>query len=197
MTPSPPFLLVGLGNAGRQYRQNRHNVGFQLLDRLADSLRAGFSRVQFNALVADVRWHDSRIYLAKPQAMMNRSGQTVGPLARYYRIPMENLLVIYDDLDLPTGALRLRPAGGSGGHRGMESIIENLGTQAFPRLRVGIDRPPGRMDPADYVLQDFSDGELEVMQITLRQALECVERVLVEGIQSAMTHCNRSETDQA
>jgi PTH1 family peptidyl-tRNA hydrolase len=190
-------LLVGLGNAGRQYRQNRHNVGFQLLDRLADALQVGFSRVQFNALVSKANWHGSRIYLAKPQTMMNRSGLSVSQLARYYRIPSENLLVIYDDLDLPTGSLRLRPGGGSGGHRGMESIIQQLGTQSFPRLRIGIDRPPGRMDPADYVLQDFSAGETELIEIALRQATECVERLLADGIEIAMTHCNRSETDQA
>jgi PTH1 family peptidyl-tRNA hydrolase len=190
-------LLVGLGNAGRQYRQNRHNVGFQLLDRLADALQVGFSRVQFNALVSKADWHGSRIYLAKPQTMMNRSGLSVSQLARYYRIPSENLLVIYDDLDLPTGSLRLRPGGGSGGHRGMESIIQQLGTQSFPRLRIGIDRPPGRMDPADYVLQDFSAGETELIEIALRQATECVERLLADGIEIAMTHCNRSETDQA
>lgn len=192
-----PFLLVGLGNTGRQYRDNRHNAGFQLLDRLAEELRVGFSRVQFNALVADTRWHGARIYLAKPQTMMNRSGQATGPLVRYYRVPPDHLLVIYDDLDLPTGALRLRPGGGSGGHRGMDSIIRNLGTQEFPRLRLGIGRPPGRMDPADYVLQDFSEGEFEAMAITFKLAVECVERVLVDGIDDAMNHCNRSEADQA
>lgn len=192
-----PYLLVGLGNSGRQYRGNRHNVGFQFVDALAERLRTSFSRVQFNALVADARWHEQRLYLAKPQTMMNRSGRAVGPLARYYRVPTDRMIIIYDDLDLPTGALRLRPGGGSGGHRGMESIIQEVGTQDFPRLRLGIGRPPGRMDPADYVLQDFSDSEREAMQITLREAVDCLERVLNEGLQAAMTHCNRSESDRA
>jgi PTH1 family peptidyl-tRNA hydrolase len=197
MTEHAPYLLVGLGNSGREYRANRHNVGFQFVDSLAESRQASFSRVQFSALVTDVRWMESRVFLAKPQTMMNRSGQAVGPLLRYYRIPMDQLVVVYDDLDLPHASLRMRPGGGSGGHHGIESIIEQIGTQDFPRLRIGIGRPPGRMDPVDYVLQDFSQADLDALRIAFHRARECIELLLAEGLEAAMTACNRSEAGPA
>ena len=190
MTPAEDtFLIAGLGNAGRSYRTNRHNVGFMFIDQLADSIGLNLSRVQMKAITTSGQFAGKKIILAKPQTMMNLSG--VGSLTRYYRVPLENLFVVYDDLDLPHAALRLKPAGGSGGHRGLRSIIRNLGTDQFPRLRLGIGRPTGRMDPADYVLQDFSEAEWESMQITLREAVSCLEQALQEGLQAAMTRCNQ------
>jgi PTH1 family peptidyl-tRNA hydrolase len=141
-------------------------------------------------LLAEGRSGPQRILVAKPQTMMNLSGQAVGALVRFFKIPLEQLLVIYDDLDLPVGALRLRPAGGSGGHHGMESIIAALGSDAFPRLRVGIGRPPGRMDPAAFVLQDFSRAEADVVKSTLGRAVECLEVILADGLEAAMTGFN-------
>jgi len=123
---------------------------------------------------------------------MNESGLAVVPLARFYQVPVERLLVIYDDLDLPLGTVRLRPGGGSGGHKGMRSIIEHLGNQDFPRLRIGIGRPPGQMDPAAYVLQDFSADEEPLLEETLEWAVAAIETWLREGIKAAMNCYNRA-----
>lgn len=186
------YLMAGLGNPGRRFRRNRHNVGFMLVDSLAEHLGTSFRKVQSKALLTQVRWGESKILLAKPQTMMNLSGQSVGSLVRYYRIPLERLIVVYDDLDLPHATLRLRSAGGSGGHKGLQSIIHHVGSQDFPRLRIGIGRPPGMMDPADYVLQDFTDDERETLEIALREAVDCLHDLVVEGVAIAMTRCNDS-----
>ena len=138
-----PFLIAGLGNPGKQYRGNRHNVGFMALDRLAQDLQVNFSRLESKALVAKCEYQGERLVLAKPQTFMNLSGQAVGALARFYKVPLEHIMIVYDDVDLPLGALRLRPTGGSAGQKGMASIIERLGSQDFPRLRIGIGRPTG------------------------------------------------------
>jgi PTH1 family peptidyl-tRNA hydrolase len=121
---------------------------------------------------------------------MNLSGRSVGSLTRFYRISYSDMLVAYDDLDLPPGTMQLRPAGGSAGHNGMRSIFDNLGTQAFPRLRIGIGRPPGHMDPADYVLQDFNSDDQTLLEIALKRAVDCVRLYIHEGIQAAMTKFN-------
>ena len=150
------FLIVGLGNPGREYRETRHNVGFMLLDRLAEKLNARFTRLQSRALVANVPYTPSkagagkcRIILAKPQTFMNLSGQSVRGLIHFYKLPLTNLLVAHDDLDLPPGTIRIRPDGGSAGQKGMTSILERLGTDDFARLRLGIGRPPGQMQATD------------------------------------------------
>jgi len=185
-----PFLIVGLGNPGREYRENRHNVGFMLLDRLAEKLGVSFSRLEARALVTRADYLDRRLVLVKPQTYMNLSGQSVASLARFYKVPAENLLVAYDDVDLPLGTLRLRPAGGSAGQKGMQSIIETLGTQDFPRLRIGIDRPPGRMDAAAYVLRDFSRSQKELLPEVLERGVQAVLTVIREGLPKAMTLFN-------
>lgn len=184
------FLIVGLGNPGRSYRANRHNAGFMAVDRWAVSLGVSFSRSQSDALVTDTRLDGHRIILAKPQTYMNLVGRSVQALYRYFRIAEDKLLVVCDDLDLPLGTLRLRPGGGTAGHKGMGSILEHLGTPDFPRLRLGIGRPPGRMDPADYVLQDFKAEELPALETMLDHAVECLHAHVVDGIQSAMTRFN-------
>ncbi len=189
---SGPFLLVGLGNPGRSYRANRHNAGFMALDRLARSMGTSFSRSQLDALVTDGRLDGRRVILAKPQTYMNLVGRSVGALTRYYRVPLSQLVIVCDDLDLPLGSLRLRPAGGTAGHKGMASILEHLGTPDFPRLRLGIGRPPGRMDPADFVLQDFSADEASAVEGMLDRAAECLAASVVGGIQQAMTRFNAS-----
>jgi len=187
---SGPFLLVGLGNPGRSYRANRHNAGFMALDRLARSMGTSFSRSQLDALVTDGRLDGRKVILAKPQTYMNLVGRSVGALTRYYRVPLSQLVVVCDDLDLPLGSLRLRPAGGTAGHKGMASILEHLGTPDFPRLRLGIGRPPGRMDPADFVLQAFSADESTAVENMLDRAVECLSGTVVGGIQQAMTRFN-------
>jgi PTH1 family peptidyl-tRNA hydrolase len=193
MTESPrptPLLIIGLGNPGRGYRHNRHNVGFQILDALAENLGARFTRAQANALVTDARLEGVRLILAKPQTYMNNAGQSVSSLARFFRLPPEQILAVHDDLDLPLGALRLRPGGGSGGHRGLGSIVEHLGLAEFPRLRFGIGRPPGAMDPADFVLQDFSPQEEDIVGGSLLRAVACIRTFALDGIQASMTQFN-------
>jgi len=190
-----PYLIAGLGNPGRRYRLSRHNIGFKIIDAFAEQHGERLLRVQNQALVAIFHHPAGKIILVKPQTMMNNSGRAVAALARFYQIPFDNLLVVFDDLDLPAGKLRLRPQGGSGGHRGMRSIIELLGSQDFPRLRVGIGRPPGNMDPADYVLQRFSPAEEDLLPILLGDATDAIEMFLAEGIEAAMTRYNNGEAE--
>jgi PTH1 family peptidyl-tRNA hydrolase len=186
-----PALVIGLGNPGAEYASHRHNIGFQVVDALARSHTMTFSRWKGSrAHVAEGRIAGSPILLAKPQTYMNRSGRAVHRLRWAKEIPMDQLLVIYDDLDLPLGRIRLRPEGGSGGHKGMRSIIQALGTQEFPRLRVGIDRPPGGMDPSDYVLQPFSEDEAPCLAETVDRAVTAVESWLTDGIGTAMDRFN-------
>jgi PTH1 family peptidyl-tRNA hydrolase len=185
-----PYLVVGLGNPGREFRDNRHNVGFMVIDRLAARLKVSFSRLESKALVTKAEFEGRRLVLAKPQSYMNLSGMSVGSLVRFYKIPLENLLVVYDDVDLPLGILRIRPEGGSAGQKGMASIVERLGTQVFPRLRVGIGRPPGQMDAADYVLQNFSGQEIETLTPTLDRAVEAVLTFVSQGLNTAMNQFN-------
>ncbi len=185
-----PLLIIGLGNPGREYRLQRHNVGFMAVDQLAAAGGARFTRRQAKAQVTDIRLAGRRAILAKPLTFMNLVGQSVARLAAFYQVEAAGLLVICDDLDLPTGALRLRPFGGSAGHKGLRSIFDQLGTQDFPRLRIGIGRPPGRMDPAAFVLQPFTADEWESMEMTLERAVAAVEAWAVEGIEAAMTRYN-------
>ncbi len=208
-------LIAGLGNPGKQYQQNRHNIGFQIVDLLAErhalhfDVKQGKAKVALgvlNAPVADQQIPLSpesgaavisqpglqplRVALAKPQTFMNLVGPSVQALLRFYKIDPADLLVIYDDLDLPLGVLRLRAAGGAGGHNGMKSLIGALGSGDFARLRVGIDRPPGRMDPAAYVLQDFSAQQEEIMAGTRALAADACQHWLAHGITAAMNAYN-------
>jgi PTH1 family peptidyl-tRNA hydrolase len=189
------YLIVGLGNPGREYTGSRHNMGFMVLDRLAARLETSFSRVQSHALVAKGEYQARRLVLAKPQTYMNLSGQAVESLRRFYKVPLEQLLVVYDDVDLPLGTLRLRPDGGSAGQKGMRSIIERLGTQAIPRLRVGIGRPPGRMEAAAYVLQDFSRQEAVALPHILERASEAALVFVTRGLEAAMNQYNPTVTE--
>ena len=186
------FLIVGLGNPGREYKDSRHNVGFMLVDRLAVRLDARMTRLQSRALVASVRFEEHKLILAKPQTYMNLSGESLQGLARFYKVPLEQTLVAHDDLDLPFGSIRLRPGGGAGGQRGVDSAIKKLGTQDFPRLRIGIGRPPGRMDPAAYVLQDFPASDVVTLSEMLDRAADAAYAFMREGIQAAMNRFNAS-----
>ena len=185
-----PFLIVGLGNPGRKFENNRHNVGFMLLNRLSARLGENFGQVQSKALIAKPNYLGERVILVKPQTYMNNSGSAVSSLVRFYQVPLESLLVAYDDIDLPLGTLRLRPDGGSAGQKGMQSIIERLGTDVFPRLRIGTGRPPGRKEAADYVLQGFRPDEREELNETLDRAVEAVLTFLQFGLERAMNSFN-------
>jgi peptidyl-tRNA hydrolase, PTH1 family len=189
---SNTFVLVGLGNPGREYRETRHNVGFQAVDQLCASFGIKLSRLQSKALIGTGLWEGYKIVIAKPQTYMNLSGQAVSSLLRFYKVPLTQLLVFHDDIDLPVGTLRIRPGGGSAGQRGLASIIEQLGTQDFPRMRIGVGRPPGQKVAADYVLQNFSSTDLEVISIVLERSVEAARTFIRDGLDKAMNLYNGS-----
>lgn len=163
-----------------------------LIDRLTVRLNARGMKVQSKAIITSAVHEGRKLVLAKPQTYMNLSGQSVQGLLRFYKLPIENLLVAHDDLDLPYGAIRIRPGGGPGGQRGMASTIEYLGTKDFPRLRIGIGRPPGRMDPSAYVLQRFSRDELEFLSEVIDRAADAALTFVVDGLNMAMNKFNGS-----
>lgn len=187
---APTYLFMGLGNPGREYARNRHNVGFMFIDRLGIRSNATGMKLQSNAIVSTAHFEGRRLILAKPQTYMNLSGQSVQGLADFYKVPLEQLMVAHDDLDLPFGTIRLRPGGGPGGQKGVASTIERLGTQDFARLRIGIGRPPGRMDPADYVLQDFPRSQTEILGEILDRSVEAALTFMLEGLDRAMNKYN-------
>jgi PTH1 family peptidyl-tRNA hydrolase len=188
------YLIVGLGNPGRQYQASRHNIGFMLVSHLAEKLDIAFTRVQSKALVTKSNYQGRSLILAKPQTYMNLSGQAVSSLVRFYKIQLDNLLVVYDDVDLPYGRIRIRPSGGSAGQKGMQSIIGQLGTQEFPRMRMGVGRPPGSKGAASYVLRDFSGEDAEFLPPILDRGVEAVMTYITEDLTTAMNRYN-SKTD--
>lgn len=190
--PEAPFILVGLGNPGREYRGNRHNVGFMTIDRLSETFAIKIGKVQAKSLVGSGQWEGRKIILVKPQTYMNLSGDAVGSLLRYYKVPLAQLMVAHDDLDLPVGVIRLRPGGGSAGQKGVASTINKVGTQNFPRLRIGIGRPPGQMAAADYVLQNFSKADQEIIDPTIVRAVEAIKVFIRDGLDAAMNQFNTS-----
>lgn len=182
-------IVVGLGNPGPEYVRNRHNVGYQVAERFARHMGAAPGRTTFKAYTASGSLAGTKVLVARPLTFMNLSGQSVGPLLRWYHASTSDLLVICDDLDLPLGRIRLRPHGGSGGHKGVRSIIETLGTQDFARLRIGIGRPACG-DPQDYVLNDFAPDEVILMLDAYDRAVEAVESFVLHGIAVAMNRFN-------
>lgn len=186
------WLIVGLGNPGPKYDGTRHNVGFEILKQLAEAEHMRFDKSQNEAVLARGQVEGVSVALVKPLTYMNLSGKSVGPLARFYKIPVEQILVIYDDLDLATAQLRIRPKGGAGGHKGMTSIIQHLGSQNFPRFRVGIGRPQGRMPVEAYVLQPFTADESKEMAHTYQQTQDAIRALLSKGLDYAMNNFNRA-----
>jgi peptidyl-tRNA hydrolase, PTH1 family len=182
-------LIVGLGNPGARYAHSRHNVGFLVVERLIRGQPFNWNRKRFNAELAEGNIGDHRVMVVKPQTFMNLSGDAVGKLFAFYKIDPSDLLVVYDDLDLPLGTMRLRPKGGAGGHHGMESIISRVGTSDFPRLRVGIGRPDPNAD-IEHVLSNFEGDERVLMDETFARAVEAIEMWVSEGLEKAMNHYN-------
>lgn len=186
-------LIVGLGNPGAKYKNTRHNIGFRCVEALASAHGLTFDKKQGKAEVADGLIAEQRVLLVKPQTFMNLSGDSVIALADFYKIPDDRILVIFDDLDLPVGTLRIRKLGGAGGQKGVKSIIQQLGTQHFPRIRFGIGRPPGRMDPAAYVLQPFEDGDESILVAeTIDRVIKAVRTWLTDDLDRAMNEFNGS-----
>lgn len=183
-------MIVGLGNPGRKYAATRHNIGFMCVDQLAAQQQIAIDTNKFNGKYGEGQLAEKRVVLLKPQTYMNNSGSAVRGLADFFKIPPENLLIIYDDLDTPLGTLRIRAQGGAGGQKGMRSIIQHMGTDQIARIRFGIDRPPGRMDPAAYVLLPFIDKDLPLVRETIDRVLKALQLWLTEGIDMAMNRQN-------
>jgi PTH1 family peptidyl-tRNA hydrolase len=190
-------LIVGLGNPGKAYARNRHNVGFQCLNYYGRLHSIRFDRRQCRARVGIGEVSGDKLLLAKPFTFVNLSGDSVACLVRKHKIPLSNLLVIYDDLDLPLGKIRLRQSGGSGGHRGMNSIISALGSEDFPRIRVGIGRPQVEGKPSNdeevivnYVLSDFSPQEEAIIKPVIARVAEAIDFFLARGVEAAMNRFN-------
>jgi PTH1 family peptidyl-tRNA hydrolase len=185
------WLIVGLGNPGPRFAGTRHNAGFMAVDELARRHGVRFSGKQANAEIARGTIKGVPVILAKPRTYMNLSGHATGALARYYKVPPERLLVVYDDIALPLGTIRIRAKGSAGGHNGVTNIIQQAGTQNFPRLRIGVDRPVQvQASQVDWVLSRFNKDEQKVIDETLAQAAEAIESVLVDGIERAMNTFN-------
>lgn len=187
-------LIVGLGNPGPDYAKTRHNAGFQCVARFAERHGLRFSFYRFRAYLAEGTVGGRHVILARPLTYMNESGQAVAPLVRRYAVPLPNLLVVYDDMDLPLGRIRLRARGSSGGHKGLDSIQRHLGTTEVPRLRIGIGRP-AYGDPVDYVLGEWRPDEWVVMDAALDRAVEAIDTFLQEGIVAAMNRFNAGEPE--
>jgi len=185
------FLIVGLGNPGREYASTRHNIGFMTLERLAKRLALNWEvNKKFTAHLAKGSHGDKTLLFCKPQGYMNLSGKTVAPLARYYQVPAERVMVVLDDLDLPLGTLRMRPSGGTGGHRGLKSIRDCLGTGDFPRLRLGIGRPAPARGVSGFVLGKFSEDETGQLSMVLEKTADQLECWMRQGLQAAMNNYN-------
>ncbi|GAB2972990.1 aminoacyl-tRNA hydrolase [Amycolatopsis acidiphila] len=178
-------LLVGLGNPGPRYAGNRHNVGFMVLDELAARVGGKFKAHKGGAEVLEGRLADRRVVLAKPRSFMNLSGGPVSATAKFYKIEPSGIVVVHDELDLPFGSLKLKLGGGDNGHNGLRSITKSLGTKDYFRARFGIGRPPGRMDPADFVLKDFSSVERKELPFEVDRCADAVEALIGKGLTAA------------
>lgn len=188
------YLFIGLGNPGREFRNTRHNIGFLVIDSLSERLSIKINRVKNKALIGSGLYLQNKVILAKPQTYMNLSGQSVASLIRFFNLSLEHTVIIHDDLDLPYGILRLRPSGSSGGQKGIHSVIQMLGTDQIPRMRMGIGRPPGRMTPVDYVLQRFSSQEEDLLEDIIDRACQACLSYIDLGIEQTMSRFNQSQS---
>ncbi|MGI5997631.1 MAG: aminoacyl-tRNA hydrolase [Lutispora sp.] len=184
------FVIAGLGNPGAKYADTRHNIGFITVDYLSQQLNISVNKIKHKALVGEGRIGSEKVLLVKPQTYMNLSGESILDVVEYYKLPMENLIIIYDDVDLDKGVLRIRPKGSSGSHNGMKSIIYLLNRDDFPRIRIGIGKQPEYMDLADYVTGKFTKDEIPIMAEAAKKAAEAVQEIILKGIASAMNKFN-------
>jgi len=182
-------LIVGLGNPTKEYENTRHNVGFMVMDRLADVLNVSISTSKFKGEYTKFKYHGEDVVLLKPMTYMNNSGESVSQIMKYFKIDVEDLLVIYDDMDMPVGKLRLRQSGSAGGHNGVKSIIAHVGTQSFKRIRIGIDKHP-RIKVVDYVLGHFNKDERPLIDEGIENAIKAIELYLDKDFVAAMNTYN-------
>lgn len=190
MADDHPWLVVGLGNPGPTYAGTRHNAGAMVVDILADRVRGRFKSHRARADVVETRFGDQRVVLAKPRSYMNESGGPVVALRDFFKLPVERIVAVHDELDLDFGVLRLKLGGGDNGHNGLKALRRSLGSGEFHRVRVGIGRPPGRQDPADWVLRDFSPSERKELGLHLERAADAVETLLADGLATAQNNYN-------
>lgn len=183
-------LIIGLGNPGKLYEHTRHNIGFDVIDALAAKWGAPLNQTKFNGMYATVHRPEGKVILLKPLTYMNLSGECVRPMMDYFDIEIEDIIVIYDDLDLETGKLRLRQKGSAGGHNGIKSLIQHLGTQEFNRIRVGVSRPPTGMKVADYVLSKFSKEDQPIVEDATKKSCDAVEAALSKKFLDVMNIFN-------
>lgn len=183
-------LVVGLGNPGKQYEATKHNVGFMVVDAIADSVTHTPWREEQKGLVCTFTEDGEKVMLVKPQTFMNVSGECVGPLMRYYKIDPADVFVIYDDMDLPVGKLRIRPNGSSGGHNGIKSLIAHMGTDQFPRFRVGIGRPLPQWSVVDHVLAPFQEDDMDAIKKGIASAAKAVVGTISLGLDKGMNQFN-------
>jgi PTH1 family peptidyl-tRNA hydrolase len=185
------YLVVGLGNPGKQYEMTRHNIGFHTIDYIADQNKVKINKLKYKALYGETTIGGEKVYLVKPQTFMNLSGDSVIEFANFYKIPPENIIVINDDISLDTGRIRVRAKGSAGGHNGLKSIIYQLKSDNFPRVKMGVGAPKHEdYDLADYVLGRFTKDEIPVMEDAIIKASKAVEEIIKNGAQSAMNKCN-------
>ncbi len=185
------FLIIGLGNPGKKYENTRHNVGFETIDYLSQKYNIRLSKIGFKAVYGEGEIEGMRVILLKPQTYMNLSGESVRDIISWYKIPLDRCVVIYDDIDLELGKIRVRPKGSSGTHNGMKSIIYQLQAEDFPRVRVGIGRPPEKWDLADYVLSKFTKENREIIDQSIEKAAQAAILVAKSGPEKAMNSFNK------
>ena len=185
-----PWLIIGLGNPGAQYAANRHNLGFMTVDVLARRVGGSFKSHKTNADVLEARVADTRCVLAKPRVFMNTSGGPAAGLAKFFKTPLDHIVVIHDELDLEPGSMRIKLGGGDNGHNGLKSLRASLGSGEFYRVRLGIGRPPGRQDPADFVLRDFPAAEREDVGVQVERAADAIELLVAQGLVAAQNAFN-------
>ncbi len=187
------WLIVGLGNPGREYEKTRHNAGFRCLDLLADSLGIRVDKLKFQGLYGQGTYGGKKVFLLKPQTFMNLSGRSVVQLSAYFGIPPQQIIVLFDDISLAPGRLRIRPDGSAGGHNGIKSIIQELGSQAFPRVKIGVgSKPTPEFDLADWVLSTFSAQEEKALAVSLKNAADAALAIMDSGVPEAANRFNGS-----
>jgi len=188
-------VIVGLGNPGKEYEETRHNIGFKVIGKLARENNISVTKNKHKALIGDGIIATEKVMLVMPQTFMNLSGESVGAILNFYKIDVEDLIVVYDDISLNVGDLRIRQKGSAGGHNGMKNIIAHLGTDNFTRIKVGVGNKPVGRDLADYVLGKFPKGESKIVSTSIENCSECIEKLIKNGINSAMNEYNQRKKE--
>lgn len=184
-------MIIGLGNPGTKYENTRHNVGFDTIDYISNQFGIKVSKLKHKALIGDGNIHGEKVILVKPQTYMNLSGESVREVVEWYKVPMSSIIIIYDDIDLALGSIRVRPKGSSGTHNGMRSVIYQIQSDDFPRVRIGIGRPPEGWELADYVLSKFNTEDRKIINDSIKNSAEAAAAIIKSGVETAMNKYNK------